>query len=136
MKKVVATGTFDGIHEGHKYFLREAKKLGDWLGVVIALDSTVETIKGRPPRNSQNKRHTDIEALGIADVVIFGYEGDKYQVMVELDPDVIALGYDQKAFTGDLQNKLAERGVDAEIVRIEAFKPDTYKSSLLNKSVR
>ncbi|WP_290898688.1 adenylyltransferase/cytidyltransferase family protein, partial [Ferroglobus sp.] len=36
MRKVVATGTFDIIHPGHIRFLEEAKKLGDYLVVIVA----------------------------------------------------------------------------------------------------
>ena len=60
MKRVVATGTFDGIHKGHEFFLSEAKKLGDWLGVVIARDATVKQVKGRTPiRNQKQRRRSD-----------------------------------------------------------------------------
>ena len=42
MVKVMATGTFDILHLGHIYFLKEAKKLGDTLAVVVATDSMLE----------------------------------------------------------------------------------------------
>ena len=41
MKKVLVFGTFDGLHEGHKDFLRQAKQYGDHLTVVVGRDSTV-----------------------------------------------------------------------------------------------
>jgi cytidyltransferase-like protein len=45
-KKVVMTfGTFDVFHPGHRFYLAEARKLGDRLLVIVALDSTVEKIK-------------------------------------------------------------------------------------------
>jgi FAD synthetase len=135
MKRVVITGTFDGIHKGHVYFLREAKKLGDWLGVVVALDSTVASVKGRKPEQDQNMRRRNVEALGIADIVVLGYLDDKYKILEELEPDIIALGYDQQAFTDGLQETLKKRGVLVTIVRMDAFKPHAYKSSILKKRV-
>mgnify|MGYP006297563163 FL=1 len=48
MVKVMATGTFDILHLGHIYFLKEAKKLGDTLAVVVATDSTVRKLKHEP----------------------------------------------------------------------------------------
>jgi len=45
-KKVVMTfGTFDMFHPGHRYYLSEARKYGDILIVVVALDATVERLK-------------------------------------------------------------------------------------------
>jgi len=46
--KVLAFGTFDILHPGHEFYLKEAKKHGDILDVVVARDSTVEKIKGKP----------------------------------------------------------------------------------------
>ena len=48
MVKVMATGTFDLLHMGHIYYLKEAKKLGDILSVVVARDSTVRKLKHEP----------------------------------------------------------------------------------------
>lgn len=133
MKRVVATGTFDVVHEGHKYFLQKAKSLGDWLGVVVARDSTVERVKGKLPLRNQNERRRDVEMLQIADIVVLGYPDDKYQILEELAPDIIALGYDQQAFTENLKETLKKRGLNVEIVRIDAHEPEHFKSSLLNK---
>lgn len=133
MKRVVATGTFDILHEGHIHFLREAKKLGDWLGVVVARDSTVLHVKGHTPIKNEQERRMDVETLGIADVVVLGYPDDKYQILEELEPDIIALGYDQKAFTDKLEEELKNRGLASKVVRISPFHPETFKSSLLSK---
>lgn len=134
MKRVVVTGTFDGVHKGHEFFLREAKKLGTWLGVVVARDTTVEAVKGRPPVYNENQRHAFVESLKLADVVVLGYPGDKLKIIDELDPDVIALGYDQTAFTEGLKERLKERGHIVSIERIGSFHPEKYKSSLLAKN--
>ena len=45
-KKIVIAGTFDILHPGHVYFLKEARKHGDSLVVVIARDETVKNLKG------------------------------------------------------------------------------------------
>lgn len=133
MKRVIATGTFDGVHKGHEYFLREARKLGDWLGVVIARDMTVEKVKGRQPTYTENERRTCVQSMGIADLVVLGYLDDKYKIIKELNPDIIALGYDQSAFTDTLIEELKKRKINTSIVRIDSFHPEMYKSSLLAK---
>ena len=48
-----------------------------------------------------------------------------------MNPDVLCLGYDQEAFTENLDAELARRGLSSTIIRTEPFLPDMYKSSLL-----
>jgi len=131
--RVIATGTFDVVHAGHQFLLREAKKLGNWLGVIIARDETVEKIKGARPMHNEVTRKCDIEQLGIADTVVIGNSGDKYKIIEELRPDIIAIGYDQRSFTNNLTEELRQRGIFVQVVRIAAFQPETYKSSKIKK---
>jgi len=49
-KKVLVFGTFDGLHEGHKNFFKQAREFGDFLVVVVGRDSTIVKTKGRPPK--------------------------------------------------------------------------------------
>ena len=133
MKKVMCFGTFDILHPGHGYYLRQAKDLGDYLAVVVALDETVMEVKGRLPRHSQNERVNNLEKLGIADKVILGNRGDKLKVVEDEKPDVLCFGYDQKSFTENAREKLQQRDLKVEVVRLKAYHPDKYKSSLLGK---
>jgi FAD synthetase len=130
MPKAIAFGTFDGFHPGHRFYLDEASKHGE-LTVVVARDATVVKVKGRPPLKDENARLADVIAAGYCGVL--GSLTDRYAVLTEVRPDVICLGYDQQAFTEKLEDVLKERGLAARIVRIGAFQPETYKSSLLNK---
>ena len=124
-------GTFDVLHRGHEHYLREARKLGDFLVVVVALDGTVAAVKGRAPARSEGERLRRVERLGIADRVVLGRSGDKLAVIEDEKPDVLAFGYDQKAFTGSAAGELRKRGLKVEVVRIGAFRPERFKSSLL-----
>jgi len=57
-----------------------------------------------------------------------------YVVVKEVGPDVICLGYDQTHFTDKLAGTLKEMGMEnVEIKRMQAFEPEKYKSSILNK---
>ncbi|MBI3036959.1 FAD synthase [Candidatus Woesearchaeota archaeon] len=132
-KKVMCFGTFDVLHEGHRFYLSEAKKLGDYLVVVVARDETVKKVKEKQPLHSESERVRHLKQLGIADKVVLGNPGDKLKVVEDERPQVICLGYDQTFFTDKIKEKLQERGVSVDIVRMPAYKPEMYKSSLLRE---
>lgn len=130
LKKVLAFGTFDIFHKGHENFLNQAKKFGDYLTVIIARDSTVQKVKGKLPKNNELERLKAVVSSHIADKVILGDLKDKYKIINRYRPDVICLGYDQVAFTKNLDKKLHEFNLDeTKIIRLKSFKPEKYKSS-------
>lgn len=131
MSKVMVFGTFDIIHPGHLNLFSEAKKLGDSLTVIVARDQTVLEVKGREVQNDENTRLHNIKNLHIADKVILGNLTDKYQVIREEKPDIIALGYDQRAFVDNL-DKILDKKI--KIVRLKPYKEDIYKSSKFRTS--
>ncbi|MBI2176218.1 FAD synthase [Candidatus Woesearchaeota archaeon] len=133
MGKVMCFGTFDILHEGHKFYLTEAKKLGDYLVVVVARDETVRAIKKWQPLHNESERVRNLQQLGIADKVILGNPGDKLKVVEDEKPGIICLGYDQTFFTDKIQEKLQQRGLSVEVARLPAYKPEIYKSSLIRK---
>lgn len=125
-------GTFDIIHPGHIYLLKEAKRYGDYLVVVIARDQTVRDVKEKKPINNENQRLKNIKKLNIADHVRLGYLDNRYQVIAEEKPDVIALGYDQKEFVDNLANAVED---NVRIVRVSSYKPKIYHSSKLTNHI-
>ena len=132
MVKVLVFGSFDVIHEGHKYFFKKARELGDELAVVVACDSTILDVKGRLPKFSEDERVKHVEKVACVDKVVLGFEGDKYKIIEEVRPDVIALGYDQDSFSEGLDDELMRRNLSGvKIVRLDSFMPEKYKSSLL-----
>ncbi len=126
MKTVLAFGTYDKFHPGHEYFLTRAKKLGDTLIVVIARDNNVEVIKGKRPVHNEEERRKMVEEFSTVDTAILGFEdfSRKKEVITQVNPDIICLGYDQAP---DFQSP----SPNITVVRIDAFRPDKYKSSLL-----
>jgi FAD synthetase len=130
-KLVMAFGTFDYLHAGHENFLKQAKSLGDYLLVILARDNTVQSVKGKAPLYDEKKRLKLLKQTGWADQVILGNHDNKHKVILDYKPSVIALGYDQFVFTQTLQKTLIEHSLDTEIVRLDAYFPQVYKSSLL-----
>jgi len=130
-KKVMAFGTFDLFHIGHEECLKQAKKLGDYLIVVIARDETVKNVKGEYPIHNEKERLKSVKNSGYADKVILGNFTNKHQVIVKHKPNVIALGYDQFVFTQKIQTTLIQMNLDAEIIRMTPYFPHVYKTSIL-----
>ncbi len=128
--RVLCCGTFDYLHPGHLSFLKQAKQLGDQLFVVIATDVNVKRIKGIYPDQDQEKRKAALEVVEFVDDVRLGYSGSNFLLVVhDIQPDVIALGYDQKAPSG-----LEQEFPDCQIIQLEPFHPDRFKSSFFRKN--
>jgi len=136
MKKVLCFGTFDHFHPGHEYALKETKKHGDHLTVLVSRDSTVVRAKGIRPDHDESQRLERIGALPYVDEAILGSATDYYAVLDRVRPDVICLGYDQGFLTDRLREELDRRGLGTEIVRLQAYRPDKYKSSLVRAGRR
>ena len=115
--------------------LKKAKELGDQLIVVLARDSTIRKVKGFEPKYSEKQRRENIREIPYVDKAIIGSSGeDKYQIIEEINPDVIALGYDQDENVAELKELLAKRGLKTEVVRLGAYKEHQYKSSKLRQT--
>jgi len=119
----MATGVFDLLHPGHVYFLREARKLGDELWVVVARDSTARKFK-HDPITSESSRLQMVEALRPVDRAVLGHEGDIYRILDEIRPDVIALGYDQFHNEDRVLDECRKRGLATRVVRLPRFEGD------------
>ena len=120
MVKVMATGTFDLLHMGHIYYLREAKKLGDTLVVVVATDSTVQKLK-HDPITPQESRVNLIKELKMVDEVYLGHDDDMYTIVQEIKPDIIALGFDQIHNDATIKNELKKRKLNVKLVRLSKY---------------
>lgn len=127
MIKVLATGSFDPLHKGHIFYLKEAKKLGDKLYVIVSSDEKIRKNKHREPRQGQKVRAQGVRSLKIVDKVIIG-EGEQFSLIDKINPDIIALGYDQK-IPEPLKNKVKQY----KIITLKPYRPEIYKSSLISK---
>ena len=127
-------GTFDLLHDGHIHLFREAKKYGDYLIVVIARDSSVKKIKGIEPHQNELLRLEKVRNVAFVDNVVLGHEDDFYKVIEENKPEVLCFGYDQNKM--NVEEELKKRRIKAEIVTLEAFAPETFKSSLMRKKIK
>ena len=130
--KVMVFGVFDGIHDGHRQLLKQAKSLGDYLVVVVAQNQVVEQLKGHRPHRDLAERIADLEVEdGVDQVLIGDEERGTWEVVKANQPDIIALGYDQQALMADLAPHLEEFDLTPKIVVLDAYRPDELHSSIL-----
>ena len=122
MTRVVAQGTFDLLHPGHVHYLRDAAGMGEELHVIIARSENV-THKA-PPVVPDEQRREMVAALKPVDEAHLGHPEDIFVPIERIDPDVIALGYDQHHDEERLQSALAERGIDCDICRASPLDRD------------
>lgn len=133
MKKIIAFGTFDIFHPGHISFLKQARRLGDYLIVVVARDKNTLKAKGKLPKNSEKTRLREVKKAKLADKVILGSINNNYFRTLRTNKiDLIALGYDQKPTISQLKKVLRKHRLShIEIRRLKPYNPDKYKSSKL-----
>jgi cytidyltransferase-like protein len=131
IRVVFVGGGFEIIHPGHLHTLEEAKKLGDVLIVIVARDSTIRRRKGREPVSSETERLHLLGSLRQVDAAILGVEGDIYNTLERVKPDVVALGYDQHHTKRDIAHEAEKRGMKLRVVRLGAKRPGLKTSKLL-----
>ena len=131
---VMVFGTFDYLHAGHENLFVQAREHGDHIVAIVARDKTVKTIKGEYPDHQEKERLENLESTRWADQVVLGNAKDKMKVIRQNKPNIIALGYDQFAFTYNLEKMLIDEKMDTKIVRLKPYRPDVYKSSIIKAS--
>jgi FAD synthetase len=126
MVRVMAVGVFDLLHAGHLHYLEQAKALGEHLTVVIAHDDTVRMRKHEPV-TSQDLRRRMVAGLKPVDHAMVGNPPSvpMYDILPMVEPDIIAIGYDQEHAENAIRAGLDERGFDQiELVRVEGLTED------------
>lgn len=126
-------GVFDRLHDGHRYFLKQAKALGDKLVIIVTDDEMVFSLKKKMPTHSLAERIKNIENEKIGDEI---FPSDKkpnqWIIIREIKPDIIALGHDQDALEAVLKEKKADFTFNFELVKIPGHETHIYHTSLLS----
>ena len=124
--KVMAVGVFDLLHAGHLHYLEQAKSLGDYLTVVVAHDDTVRMRKHEPVTNHELRKRM-VEGLKPVDEAIIGNspEVSIFEILPVVNPNIIALGYDQEHAEDSIRLKLQQLGYDKiTVTRVEGLSDD------------
>ena len=117
---VAATGVFEILHPGHIRYLEESRRLGDKLVVVVARDETAKSRKRRPVIAEGQRLHM-VKALKPVDDAVLGVEGDIYETIVRLNPDILTIGPDQDFDPAVVEAELGRRGLKTRVVKITDY---------------
>ena len=130
-KKIVFTnGCFDILHLGHIDYLSKAADLGDVLIVGINSDKSVSEIKGPSrPINDEISRSRIIAALSFVDVVVIFNEPTPYELIKNIQPDILVKGADYKKENIVGYDIVKDKG--GEIVIIDLL--EGYSTSLIEE---
>ncbi|MBN2554020.1 MAG: adenylyltransferase/cytidyltransferase family protein [Spirochaetales bacterium] len=117
--KALVFGTFDALHAGHRYFLRQAKQRADRVVVSLSRDDFVRSVKGRPPVHSEEERSARLQDSGLADEVHLSDRiPGSYGLILQTRPDVICLGWDQDLLQKSLRDWMVVRQWRVPLVRL------------------
>ena len=99
MKKVAISGYFDPIHVGHIEYINNAKKLGDWLIVIVNNNKQCALKKGKHFMD-ENDRVLIVKNIKSVDEVFLSIDDDKTvcKSLKTVSPDVFANGGDRKNY--------------------------------------
>ena len=124
--RVMAVGVFDLLHAGHLHYLEQARALGNHLTVVFAHDDTVRARKHEPVTNHDLRKRM-VEGLKPVDAAIIGNSPDVsiFEILPKVNPDIIALGYDQEHAEDSIKQKLQELGHgQINVTRVDGLSDD------------
>ncbi len=132
MTRVLVFGVFDLLHQGHVNFLRQAKKLGDFLIVSVARDENVKRSKGHWPVLDEQERLHNVRNITFVDEVLLGGTDYKNAIMSikKIKPDIVALGYDQKPYLTKTDKGL-EKLLGVKVVRLRPHRAKSQKTDYL-----
>ena len=99
MKKVCISGYFDPLHVGHLEYINKAKKLGDYLVVIVNNNMQCKLKKGKFFMD-ENDRVEIVKNLKSVDEVFLSIDSDKTvcKSLEKLKPSIFANGGDRKNY--------------------------------------
>lgn len=115
-------GVFDGFHEGHEAFLKEARSLGDYLIAVLAQDHLIRHLAGKEPAVNFVERFQELQEHDFVDEVAIGdFELEIWRTVARYRPDVIAFASDQELLEKNLARDVKKLGYVPRTVRLKSF---------------
>ena len=97
LKIVFSNGCFDILHAGHVDYLSKAADEGDVLIIGLNTDASTKRLKGPTrPINDQDARAMIMASLSFVTAVVLFDEDTPYNLIKQIQPDVLVKGSDYK----------------------------------------
>ncbi len=135
LPSVVIFGSFDIIHPGHIFLIKQAAALGT-VTVVVARDKTIEKMKNKKPFFTENQRVKQLQIYPEIKQVLLGNLNNPYKILTTIKPDVILLGHDQKIFIDQLPVELKKVNLHPTILRAKPWQAEFFKSSKIRPALQ
>ena len=88
-------GCFDLIHQGHIFYLKEARKKCDFLILALNSDQSIKKIKGKDrPILNQDERSEVLKNFSFIDRIVIFNENTPIKLIKKIKPDTIFKGDD------------------------------------------
>ncbi len=128
-------GVFDGLHDGHKFFIDKVNSISKALYIALTPTQIVKDLKGKPSLYSIKERIILLQKQYPNAIVL---EGDaiqgEWKYIKKYNPDMIVCGYDQDKLYEAL-DKIKDV-YNFNLVKIEEnLDGDNLHSRFINKSV-
>jgi len=94
----------------------------------------VQRLKNKLPHEHQAVRMRNVCLVeGVTDVLLGDEILGTYTALKKYLPDIICLGYDQKALADDLKQRMARGTIPMiPLIFLQAYQPEIFHTSLLN----
>jgi rfaE bifunctional protein nucleotidyltransferase chain/domain len=133
LKIVFTNGCFDLLHLGHVDYLAKAKDLGDRLIIGVNTDASVRRLKGKfRPLQDENSRLHLLAALEVVDAVVLFDEDTPYELIKQVQPDVLVKGADYKPESIVGYDIVTSRGGKVETIEyLEGYSTTSIEQRIL-----
>ncbi len=134
--KVLVAGSFEIIHPGHLFYLREAWKKGR-VYVIVARDKGINRFKNRDSIVPEKQRVEVVKDIRYVYKAVLGDEEDYLKPVEEIKPDIILLGPDQWPNEEKLYEELKKRGLgNVKIERLrERINEGIYSTTSIIRNI-
>src|ERR1039457_535256 len=129
MTKVLVFGTFDKLNVGHIAFLKQARRFGDELIVLVVEDEFVTKYKGKKPVWSLKMRMAAVRGLPVKARVYQEDIRENWKSLQTIQPDVIVLSAEQAGWRHRLDLVLEEHCLPTRVEVLPEKQTESRNSS-------